>query len=191
MNEISWKITPEVCFNTQEVRLKVEALGEKISTEVMKTKEDATRAALIALGWTPPGDSFVQVPDDMGYKSIEQDGPVGVALMWLESAINCKAFVWDWDQKECAEDTLRSARKWMSLIGPVPEAKEETISPVPESTECSHEMSPPEVAQDYGDRVNRACWTMFSLCKKCGMMYVHASEFGVFDALLKEKMYED
>lgn len=62
------------------------------------------------------------IPDDMGYKSIDKDGPVGMALQWLRASLDCKAFQWDWDQRECAEQSYMDAKTWMEEIGPVPES---------------------------------------------------------------------
>lgn len=64
------------------------------------------------------------IPDDMGYRSIQKDGPVGMSLQWLDAALKCESFVWDGDQRECAEQSLQDARTWMGQIGPVPESQE-------------------------------------------------------------------
>ena len=65
------------------------------------------------------------LPHDMGYKSLNNDGPVGMALQWLQSALECKDFQWDGDQRECAEQSLKDAREWMRLCGPVPPEPEQ------------------------------------------------------------------
>lgn len=65
------------------------------------------------------------LPHDMGYKSLNDDGPVGMALQWLKSALECKDFAWDSDQRECAEQSLKDAREWMRLCGPVPPEMEQ------------------------------------------------------------------
>jgi len=57
---MNFKVTPEVDFETEEVRLKLETsykeMVTQVSREVLRTKEKAVRAGLIALGWTPPGE---------------------------------------------------------------------------------------------------------------------------------------
>lgn len=68
------------------------------------------------------------LPDDMGFKSIYKDGPVGVALDWLRAALDCKSFHWDGDQRECAEGAHKAATEWLASLvkknGPVPERPE-------------------------------------------------------------------
>lgn len=66
-------------------------------------------------------DGLRRIPDNMGYMSIEKDGPVGMALQWLHAALDCKAWSWDADQRECAEQSLEDAKKWMKLLGEVPD----------------------------------------------------------------------
>ena len=51
---------------------------------------------------------------------------------------------------------------------------------------CAHDIAVPEVFQDHGDSVHRACWTLASKCKKCGTVFVYGSGFGLFDDLNKE-----
>lgn len=51
---------------------------------------------------------------------------------------------------------------------------------------CAHDITIPEVFQDYGDSVHRACWTLSSKCKRCGDVFVYDTQFGVFDDLNKE-----
>ena len=51
---------------------------------------------------------------------------------------------------------------------------------------CAHDITVPEVFQDYGDSVHRACWTLSSKCKKCGDVFVYDTQFGVFDDLNKD-----
>lgn len=54
MSKFEIKVTPSVFVDSGEIHLKVQTEADKLYTEVMKTKDKATRAALIALGWTPP-----------------------------------------------------------------------------------------------------------------------------------------
>lgn len=54
MSEFKIKVTPSVFVDSGEIHLKVQTEADKLYTEVMKTKDKATRASLIALGWTPP-----------------------------------------------------------------------------------------------------------------------------------------
>lgn len=54
MSKFKIKVTPSVFIDSGEIHLKVQTEADKLYTEVMKTKDKATRAALIALGWTPP-----------------------------------------------------------------------------------------------------------------------------------------
>lgn len=56
----------------------------------------------------------------------------------------------------------------------------------PKESLCAHDLTVPEVFQEYGDREHRACWTLTSKCKKCGTVFVYGSGFGLFDALNKE-----
>lgn len=46
----------------------------------------------------------------MGY---EPDGPCGMALTWLKSALTCKSFIWDADQHEYATKTHDDAEVWL------------------------------------------------------------------------------
>lgn len=66
--------------------------------------------------------SLRKIPSDMGYRSLAKDGPVGMALQWLQAALTCNSFVWDADQRYCAEKALKDAREWMQMIGPVPDS---------------------------------------------------------------------
>lgn len=50
------KVTPSIDINTEEMRLMISNAAGQHFTEVLRTKDEATRAALIALGWTPPTD---------------------------------------------------------------------------------------------------------------------------------------
>lgn len=50
------KVTPSIDINTEEIRLMISNTAGQHHTEVMRTKDEAIRAALIALGWTPPTD---------------------------------------------------------------------------------------------------------------------------------------
>lgn len=235
MTTIKYEIFPEIFHDTGEIHLNSSLAGDKIKTEVMKTKDAATRSALIALGWTPP-DQPRSLPDGMGYESLDKDGPVGSALTWLDAALKCESFRWDWDQKEYAEDALSSAREWMEKLGPVPSRtsppvelrKQANVNPpaqyarptappkppakqvkngvhelpvrslnllrlfhtkmTPETERvvCAHDVTVPEVFQDYGDSVHRACWSIASKCKKCGDVFVYDTQFGLFDDLNKE-----
>lgn len=54
MSKFEIKVTPSVFIDSGEIHLKVQTKLDEIHTEVMKTKDKATRAALITLGWTPP-----------------------------------------------------------------------------------------------------------------------------------------
>ena len=54
MSIFETKITPSVNIGTGEIHLMTEDIAGRHYTEVMQTKDKATRAALIALGWTPP-----------------------------------------------------------------------------------------------------------------------------------------
>lgn len=54
MYKFEIKVTPSVFIDSGEIHLKVQTEADKLYTEVMQTKDKATRAALIALGWTPP-----------------------------------------------------------------------------------------------------------------------------------------
>ena len=54
MSIFETKITPSVNISTGEIHLMVKNTAGLHYTEVMQTKDKATRAALIALGWTPP-----------------------------------------------------------------------------------------------------------------------------------------
>lgn len=185
MTTNKYEIFPEIFHDTGEIHLNSSLAGEKIKTEVMKTKDAATRSALIALGWTPP-DQPRSLPDDMGYKSLAKDGPVGSALMWLDAALKCASFHWDWDQKEYAEDALASAREWIRKLGPVPsQASQPEVSETARVV-CAHDVTVPEVFQDPGDRVSRACWTLTSKCKKCGTVFVFDTQFGFFSDLYRE-----
>lgn len=55
---------------------------------------------------------------------------------------------------------------------------------------CTHDITVPEVFQDYGDRAHRACWTLASKCKKCGDVFVYGMGFGLFEDYGKEVVYE-
>ena len=48
----------------------------------------------------------------MGYS----DGPVPMALQWLESALGCKAFVWDGDQHDYAKQSVGDATVWLDRM---------------------------------------------------------------------------
>lgn len=50
------KVTPSIDINTGEIQLVISDIAGQHFTEVMHTKDEAIRAALIALGWTPPTD---------------------------------------------------------------------------------------------------------------------------------------
>ena len=55
----------------------------------------------------------------------------------------------------------------------------------PKPSLCTHYISVPEVFQDEGDRVHRACWTLASMCKKCGSVFVYGSGYGYWEDRLK------
>lgn len=59
----------------------------------------------------------------------------------------------------------------------------EMLEPMPPL--CAHDITVPEVFQDEGDRVHRACWTLASKCMKCGDVFVHGSDFGLFEDIKK------
>lgn len=54
MTTIETKVWTSADNDSGEIRLIVETLGQKYATEVMQTRDRATRQALITLGWTPP-----------------------------------------------------------------------------------------------------------------------------------------
>lgn len=54
MSEFEIKVIPSVFIDSGEIHLKVQTELDYLYTEVMKTKDKVTRAALIAIGWTPP-----------------------------------------------------------------------------------------------------------------------------------------
>lgn len=58
MNHINLetKVTPSVNINTGEIQLVISNTAGQHHTEVLRTKDEAIRAALISLGWTPPTD---------------------------------------------------------------------------------------------------------------------------------------
>lgn len=47
--------------------------------------------------------------------------------------------------------------------------------------DCAHDITVPEVFQDYGDKVHRACWVLACKCKKCGDIFIHDMQFGLFE----------
>ena len=55
----------------------------------------------------------------------------------------------------------------------------------PKPSLCAHEITVPEVFQDEGDRVQRACWTLVSTCKRCGEVFVYGSGYGYWEDRLK------
>ena len=57
--------------------------------------------------------------------------------------------------------------------------------------DCAHDITVPEVSQDYGDSVHRAYWTLSSKCKRCEDVFVYDTQFGVFGLFddLKEGVY--
>lgn len=52
-------------------------------------------------------------------------------------------------------------------------------------TVCGHDITVPEVFQDEGDRVHRACWTLASACKACGSIFVYGSGCGYWEDRFK------
>ena len=63
------------------------------------------------------------------------------------------------------------------------------ITPEPltyKDNSCAHDITVPEVFQDYGDSVHRACWTLVSKCKKCGDVFIYGTDFGMFEDYSKE-----
>lgn len=55
----------------------------------------------------------------------------------------------------------------------------------PKSSPCAHDIPVSEVFQDEGDRVHRACWTLASMCKKCGSVFVYGSGYGYWEDRFK------
>lgn len=55
----------------------------------------------------------------------------------------------------------------------------------PKPSPCAHDITAPEVFQDEGDRVHRACWTLASTCKKCGSVFVYDSGYGYWEDRFK------
>lgn len=55
----------------------------------------------------------------------------------------------------------------------------------PRPSLCAHDTTVPEVFQDEGDRVHRACWTLASTCKKCGSVFVYGSGMGYWEDYMK------
>lgn len=55
----------------------------------------------------------------------------------------------------------------------------------PKESPCAHDITVPEVFQDEGDRVQRACWTLASMCKKCGSIFVYGSGMGYWEDYMK------
>lgn len=55
----------------------------------------------------------------------------------------------------------------------------------PKESLCAHDITVPQVFQSDGDSVHRACWTLSSVCKKCGTIFIYDTQFGVFDDLYK------
>ena len=53
------------------------------------------------------------------------------------------------------------------------------------SSPCAHDITVPDVFQDEGDMVHRACWTLASACKKCGSLFVCDSGYGYWDDRFK------
>ncbi len=53
---LEYKITPFVSRELQEIHLKCEDFAGNVRTEILRTKDEAIRQALIKLGWTPPAD---------------------------------------------------------------------------------------------------------------------------------------
>lgn len=58
MTKLSFEtnVTPSIDINTGEIQLVISNTAGQHHTEVMHTKDEAIRAALIALGWTSPTD---------------------------------------------------------------------------------------------------------------------------------------
>lgn len=55
----------------------------------------------------------------------------------------------------------------------------------PRPSLCVHDITVPEVFQGEGDRVHRACWTLASMCKKCGSVFVYCSGYGYWGDYVK------
>ncbi len=57
---MKYTVKPTVNFDSGEIVIEtsleheMDAYNIKLTTEIMRTKEKVARAALIALGWTPP-----------------------------------------------------------------------------------------------------------------------------------------
>lgn len=98
-----------------------------------------------------------KIPHDMGYRSTTKDGPVGMALQWLRAALDCKAWNWDADQRECAEQSYKDATEWMKKLGEVPETGWHTHT----LWETGEEGVPEVICDSNGEVV-------LGLCKVCG-----------------------
>ena len=55
----------------------------------------------------------------------------------------------------------------------------------PKPSLCAHEITVPEVFQDEGDRAHRASWTLASVCKRCGEVFVYGSGHGYWEDRFK------
>ena len=56
-----WEIHPSINFKTGDITLTthqedMRGIMQQVHAQIMRTQEEATRKALIALGWTPPGE---------------------------------------------------------------------------------------------------------------------------------------
>ena len=81
MSIFETKVTPSVNIDTGEIHLMTEDITGRYYREVMRTKDEATRTALIALGWTPPElKKYIFTVFD-----VEDDEEVGMYELLAES----------------------------------------------------------------------------------------------------------
>lgn len=58
----------------------------------------------------------------------QPDGAIQMALSWLESALNCKQFEWDADQREWAAESLKDAKaEWSALKEAAHRSQQEAV----------------------------------------------------------------
>ncbi len=89
------------------------------------------------------------LPANMGY---EPDGPVGMALSWLKSALTCKAFIWDGDQHEYATKSLEDSEKWLAelLAATPPSAALTPVVAAPQAAVDARRVPIPYISYDVG-----------------------------------------
>lgn len=112
--------SPQAVPSPEEVERVAEEVGIQFYPDGIAGNCDAAQLQAFAQAFASPGvpEGYVMVPDK-GYKP---DGPVGMALTFLEAALNCKSFVWDFDQHEAAMQTLADAKAMLSAAPPQPTA---------------------------------------------------------------------